>query len=169
MLLAVLYKNGKNNSVIHFRGQSGYLLLELLAVIFVIMMLTSGIMLESRGLEKAYYKNQVKLAAEQLGSELRSLQQNALYAASPTTFIDVNEKEAYQLSQGAQVLRVYRFKNYGCEGVYFSGALSSTSFGSDGAPRASGSYTLSHRKNKGCRYIVELQPVTGRVLVYEQK
>lgn len=147
--------------------QRGYLLLEMLAMIFVMLTVMGGIFLEGRSLEKVYYKQQIRLAAQQLAGDLRRLQRDAAYFS--ISYLDVVRPDGYQISRNALVRESYLFKNYGCDGVYFRAHLYSLSFSTDGVPRSSGSYVLGHKKLPDCRYFVEVQPVSGRVLVYEKK
>lgn len=148
-------------------GQSGYILLELLGMIFIMLIVMGGIFLENRSLETVYYKQQVKLAGQMLAGDLRRLQREAMHFS--ISYLDVSRADGYQISRNAQVMEAHAFKNYGCDGVYFRGNLYSLSFSADGVPRSSGSYVLGHRNLPDYRYFVEVQPVNGRVLTYEKK
>lgn len=109
------------------------------------------------------------MAANQVASELRLLQQDSLYSGISHTAFDIKDKNGYFLNRNTKVTKECWFKDYGCDGVYFNNYISSTYFKPDGAPYKSGRYTLCHKKLPGYRYVVEIQPVTGRVLVSEKK
>ena len=89
--------------------QSGYLLLELIAMIFVMLTVIGGIFLEGRSLEKVYYKQQIRLAAQQLAGDLRRLQRDATYFS--ISYLDVVRPDGYQISKNALVRESYLFKN----------------------------------------------------------
>lgn len=149
-------------------NQGGYILLELLTAIFIVLIILGGIMLQIGAYEKAYYKKQVYMAANQVANELRNLQQDSMYSNLYTS-IDINNREGYFLNRSAKVIKLCWFKDYGCDGVYFNHFIATTHFSKDGAPYKSGRYILSHKKLPEYQYVVEVQPITGRVLVSEKK
>lgn len=151
------------------KGESGYLLLELLAVFAIMVIVAGSMVLQSSSCVDAYYKQQVQCAARQLAASLRLLQQQAMYADSATVFLDTANSSGYYIVDGTYIIKQCSFASMGWSDVYFKERMPSAGFGTDGAPRFSGKYILCHKKLPKYKYLVELQPVTGRVLVYEKK
>ena len=149
--------------------QSGYILLEIMAAIFVLVISFSFILLKYDAYKDAYYKQQVYLAASQLSGDLRRMQQKAIYDNHAKPAIRTQNADSYLISQNAQVMKLHYCYEHGCSGVYFKARLYNISFGTDGVPTTSGKYILSHKNRPQCQYVVEVQPITGRVLVSEKK
>lgn len=145
-------------------------MLELLLACAVLIGMSGAVFLQGRAVMRQYYKQQVRLSAQLLAADLRALQQRALYKGSnamrklqPLS----TDNRVYTLVDGMNVVATIAFGDFGCDEVYFQRSIASVSFGTLGAPTANGEYVLRHRRleNFSCR--VALQPVTGRVLVYE--
>lgn len=143
--------------------------MELLAALAVIAAVGCSTMVQSSAWLEVCYKQQVQCAARQLAERLRLLQQEAMYADSATIFLDTSNIRGYYIVDGAYIVQSYTFASMGWPEVYFRERLPSAGFGTDGAPRSSGKYVLGHKKLPKYKYLVELQPVTGRVLVYEKQ
>lgn len=150
--------------------QRGFILWELLLACAVLLSAAGFLFVQGEAVARQYYKRQVRVAAQVLASDLRALQQRALYKGSnamrklqPLSA----DKSVYTLVDGMKVVATIAFSDFGCGEVYFQRSIASVSFGTLGAPTANGEYVLRHRKlgKFSCR--VALQPVTGRVLIYE--
>ena len=144
-------------------------MLELLALVAGIVVATSFVFVQSDRLWRHYHREQVRLSAQLLASDLRQLQQQALFQtdASAHDLKPTADRAGYYLTTKGIATSSVRFADYACEGVYFDAVLARMAFSQNGAPAASGYYRLRHREVAGFAYLVDVQPVTGRVLAYE--
>ena len=144
-------------------------MLELLALVAGIMVASSFVFVQSDRLWRHYHMEQVRLSAQLLASDLRQLQQQALFQtdASAHDLKPTADRAGYYLTTKGVATSSVRFADYACEGVYFDAVLARMAFSQNGAPAASGYYRLRHRELAGFAYLVDVQPVTGRVLAYE--
>ena len=149
--------------------QRGFVLLELLALVAGIMVASSFVFVQSDRLWRHYHMEQVRLSAQLLASDLRQLQQQALFQtdASAHDLKPTADRAGYYLTTKGVATSSVRFADYACAGVYFDAVLARMAFSQNGAPAASGYYRLRHRELAGFAYLVDVQPVTGRVLAYE--
>lgn len=137
----------------------------------ILAMCTALLLVRSSALQKQYHRLQVRVAAQALAADLRCLQQEALFqAADAQTFLTVgSDKTKYSFKKGMNIIRTVRFTSLNCEGVYFSSGIDRLAFSKAGNPTASGSYILKHNDLPNYRCQLSLQPVTGRVSVYEKE
>ena len=144
-------------------------MLELLALVAGIMVATSFVFVQSDRLWRHYHREQVRLSAQLLASDLRQLQQQALFQtdASAHDLKPTADRAGYYLTTKGVATSSVRFADYACAGVYFDAVLARLAFSQNGAPSTSGFYRLRHRELEGFAYQVDVQPVTGRVLAYE--
>ena len=144
-------------------------MLELLALVAGIMVASSFVFVQSDRLWRHYHREQVRLSAQLLASDLRQLQQQALFQtdASAHDLKPTADRAGYYLTTKGVATSSVHFADYACEGVYFDAVLARMAFSQNGAPAASGYYRLRHRELAGFAYLVDVQPVTGRVLAYE--
>lgn len=144
-------------------------MLELLALVAGIMVASSFVFVQSDRLWRHYHREQVRLSAQLLASDLRQLQQQALFQtdASAHDLKPTADRAGYYLTTKGVATSSVRFADYACEGVYFDAVLARMAFSQNGAPTASGYYRLRHGELAGFAYQVDVQPVTGRVLAYE--
>ena len=144
-------------------------MLELLALVAGIMVASSFVFVQSDRLWRHYHREQVRLSAQLLASDLRQLQQQALFQtdASAHDLKPTADRAGYYLTTKGVATSSVRFADYACEGVYFDAVLARMALSQNGAPAASGYYRLRHRELAGFAYQVDVQPVTGRVLAYE--
>ncbi len=145
-------------------------MLELLAVGAVLLVAVSLLFLQGQSLLRQYYKQQVRVVAQLLAADLRQLQQRTLYKSGSVTrkLRAFSDQSSYTLLAGWQnVAAKVDFAQEGCGEVYFSQVLSEATFSTSGAPSYNGEYVLRHRQLSDFCCRLALQPVTGRVLVYE--
>ena len=149
--------------------QRGFILLELLALVAGIMVASSFVFVQSDRLWRHYHREQVRLSAQLLASDLRQLQQQALFQtdASSHDLKPTADRAGYYLTTKGVATSSVRFADYACQGVYFDAVLARIAFSQNGAPSTSGYYRLRHKDVAGFAYLVDVQPVTGRVLAYE--
>ena len=143
-------------------------MLELLALVAGILFASSCIFLQSDKLWRHYHREQVRVSALLLASDLRQLQQEALFPEDTSSRdIRINpEKNGYFWTLKGSAVKAVHFTDYACEQVYFSSFLAKLSFSNNGAPSVNGYYRLQHRELDGFSYQVDVQPITGRVLAY---
>ncbi len=150
--------------------QRGFVLLELLAVGTILLVAVSLLFLQGQSLQRQYYKQQVRVVAQLLAADLRQLQQRTLFKSNNVTrkLSAYSDQSSYKLMDGWQTVAArVDFAQEGCGDVYFSQVLSEATFGTSGAPTYNGEYALRHRNLSDFCCRVALQPVTGRVLIYE--
>ena len=149
--------------------QRGFILLELLALVAGIILATSFVFVQNERLWRQYHKGQVRLSALLLASDLRQLQQQALFQtdASSHDLKPTADRAGYYLTTKGVATSSVRFADYACQGVYFDAVLARMAFSQNGAPSTSGYYRLRHKDVAGFAYLVDVQPVTGRVVAYE--
>ena len=144
-------------------------MLELLALVAGIMVASSFVFVQSDRLWRHYHMEQVRLSAQLLASDLRQLQQQALFQtdASSHDLKPTADRAGYYLTTKGVATSSVRFADYACQGVYFDAVLARMAFSQNGAPSTSGYYRLRHKDVAGFAYLVDVQPVTGRVVAYE--
>lgn len=153
------------------KGQRGWLLVELLAAC-ALLLLIAGLFVQGRSLQRQYQKNQVRVAAEMLAADLRQLQQQSMFqpdGAGSTLKVTGTQATAYAIYNGFVVEKSMKFAAVGCAEVYFSKKITSVYFSGSGSPVGSGDYVLRHKALSGFSCRLSLQPVTGRVTIYEEK
>ena len=149
--------------------QRGFILLELLALVAGIILATSFVFVQNERLWRQYHREQVRLSAQLLASDLRQLQQQSLFRVNAITK-DLRTNQAqngYYLTEKGVATSAIRFADYACDEVYFASYIARVGFSQNGAPSSNGFYRLRHKQLTGFGYQVDVQPITGRVLVYE--
>lgn len=152
--------------------QRGFILWELLFACAVLLSAAGLLLLQGEAVARQYYKRQVQVAAQLLAADLRALQQRTLYKGSNVTRTLQTlaaDESVYTLVDGMKRFATINFSDFGCDEVYFQRSIASVSFGALGAPTSNGEYVLRHRRLGDFSYRVALQPVTGRVMVYESE
>ena len=144
-------------------------MLELLALVAGIILATGFVYAQNERLWRQYHREQVRLSAQLLASDLRQLQQQALFQtdASSHDLKPTADRAGYYLTTKGVATSSVRFADYACQGVYFDAVLARIAFSQNGAPSTSGYYRLRHKDVTGFAYLVDVQPVTGRVVAYE--
>lgn len=152
------------------RLQEGYLQLELLVVILVLGLGAGALLQNPLGWFNFYYKTQLQTAAQLLASDLRHLQAQVMFHHVTSQYFlePTRNKAGYTISYDipAVILLERSFARGYCPEVYLKNSLT-LSFASSGSPSATGTLILGHRKLENYTLRVELQPITGRVLIYE--
>lgn len=151
--------------------QQGFMLLELLLAAGILLVCVGVFAVRDIALQTQYQKLQVRMVARALAADIRQLQQQALFQAEGAqVFLTVgSNKQAYSFKSGSSIVRTVKFASLDCAGVYFSTSIARLAFSKAGNPTASGSYILQHEKLKTYRCQLLVQPVTGRVSVYEKE
>lgn len=147
---------------------NGYLLTELLLLCCCLGILLAALALGNAPLERQYYKEQLRLAAYTMAADIRAMQQQTLFQAQNNMYtlrLSSSNKYGYILYRNNKVDRRVQFADVTLEG---DSQMKVLSYSENGNPTASGSYRLRHSQLADCSYLLTVQPVTGRVTVYEK-
>lgn len=150
-------------------NKPGYVLLEVLLTISIFLSLLSYMYIRETALQDSYKRNQVRMMANLLAADIRALQQRTLYRIDNKNLMLVANDEGYHLDKGIIREKTITFADYGCPDVYFEQKIVKIYFNEFYTPSATGSYILGHHGLKDFLCIISLQPVTGRVSIYETK
>ena len=152
------------------KGQRGFIQLELLCAAALLSYCAAQLLPCLQVWKSYHHKTQLQIAAGMLAEDLRSLQSQVMFhhCSSQFRLIPFSNSSGYSIAYGnpATVLLSRSFAQHHCAGVYFTNTLR-LGFASSGSPSSTGTLVLSHQELQDKAMSVELQPVTGRVLVYE--
>jgi len=158
----MLYK--KNIKQIDYR--KGFLILEILISIGVILVLCTLIYTPGETFLKQRYPIQLKIAAHSFASDIRAIQQSSLFEKDNVhQIIILSGKDGYYIENTQTKNRKYiYFADIGCENVFFHNqSYNRIYFTKSGASGSSGSYILKHKKNTKLSYTITIQVASGRV------
>lgn len=150
-------------------SRRGFILWELAALCAALLVGSAFVFAQSESVRRQHCKEQVRAMALLLASDIRQMQRRGLFqsASLGSTLNVASEKNYYYFVKGTQIEKTVYFSAFGCGEVYLVSTLHKLDFGSGGAPSASGAITLCHRAIEDFSCKVEVQPITGRVLVGE--
>lgn len=147
-------------------SQRGFVLLELLSALTILLVLCCFCYTPSKKFLALQYPLQLKIAAQMTAADIRTFQQDILFnASSKDRIVILSSKEGYIIeSNNRKNKRYVYFKDIGCEGVYFATCVDNyISYSNTGAPTKPGAYVLKHRKDSTISYTITLQVSSGRV------
>lgn len=150
-------------------SSQGYITIEILAAAAILLLLVSLSYTPSQAFLKQYHRMQVRIAAQHLASDIRRLQQKALFgnnisdAISITTNLDGYIWKDVRAGTNTTIL----FRDIGCSDVYLDNKISTIGFTPIGAPNATGSYILKHKQDKDFKCTLTVQVSTGRLDISE--
>ena len=118
---------------------------------------------------RQFHRMQVRIAAQHFASDVRKLQQSALFSNNINDCLTVltNNEGYYLLQQGLNQESRTTFEQIGCEGVYFKKKLSSLRFSEIGSPNITGNYELRHEAEGSFACVLTLQVASGRLDINE--
>lgn len=152
------------------KKQAGLIQLELLLIVVFLGVSASTLLPTQLSWKNAYHRLQLRTAATLIASDLRQLQSQVMFGHqnSQFQFRTDSDRSGYRIYHGAPeaVLLKRSFRSGFCSEIYFKSSTP-LGFASSGSPSASGTLTLGHRNLEEAFINVELQPVTGRVLIHE--
>ena len=148
--------------------ERGFLLVEVLAVSVILIFLTGILLPQSDGYVKHCAKMQVRAAASILASDMRKLQQQALFGDGEQRYLR-SLSSGYDFYVRGRKVEQVRFADYGWNVVLSWPKRFNVQFGVNGSPTASGTWILRHAEKSEYGYVVAVQPVTGRVVVSESE
>lgn len=155
----------------HLTQSSGYITLEILSAIIILLILAGLSYTPSTAYLKQYHRMQVRIASQRFATDIRSLQQKALFGNNTGDKLIVsgdNQGYYWQCIQNNSRTYTY-FQKIGCDGVYFKEKYSTVQFSSTGAPSGNTDYVyeLRHYKDDNFCCKLTLQVVSGRVDISE--
>ena len=152
----------------HLNKQAGFLLIEVLAVVALLVVLAGVLLPQSVGYTKHYARWQVRAAANLLAADMRKLQQQALFGEGEQRYLrSLSSGYDYYL-KGKKVKQV-RFADYGWSVELTWPKRFNVQFGVNGGPTSSGTWVVQHSEFSGVSCTVAVQPVTGRIVVSESE
>lgn len=147
---------------------NGYLLTELLLLCGCLGLLFTALAWCNAPLTRQYYKEQLRLAAYTMAADIRNMQQQTMFQAQNNMYtlrLSSSNKYGYILYRNNKVDRRVQFTDVTLEG---DSQMKVLSYSENGNPTASGSYRLRHSQLTDRSYLLTVQPVTGRVTIYEK-
>lgn len=123
----------------------------------------------SQMLQRQYCKQQMRYAAYLLAADIRQIQQRMIFQPENylyTLKVSGNDKHGYRIYREKKVWKRVRLEptiSLTCEAQ-----MKSLSYDENGSPSVSGGYSLEHQQLPGVCVWLTVQPVTGRVTVYEK-
>lgn len=145
--------------------------LELLAAAILTVVLLTALAAGTDGYIKQQRKVQLMTAANMLAEDIRTMQQQSIFSDRVLNrqLRVAADSGGYDLYKDRKVVRKIVFSERGCADVYFGKKITQVHFTNTGSPSSTGDFELRHRRLTGYKYIVSIQPVTGRVVVSEGK
>lgn len=155
----------------HLSPSSGYITLEILLATIILLILIGLSYTPSTAYLKQYHRMQVRIAAQHFATDIRALQQKALFGNNTSDKLVVLSDNSgyYRLLTNTNERSYTYFHKIGCEGVYFKEKLATVQFSSTGAPSSSSDfvYELKHREDADFSCNLTLQVASGRLDVNE--
>lgn len=150
---------------------SGYITLEIIIATVIILILAGLSYTPNTGYLKQYRRMQVRIAAQHFATDIRNLQQKALFgnnASDKLVVLSGNQGYYWLGSQNNNRTYTY-FSKIGCDGVYFKEKLATVQFSSSGAPAGSSDYVyeLKHYDDSSFVCKLTLQVSSGRLDIDE--
>ena len=148
--------------------QAGFLLVEILAVVALLVVLAGVLLPQSASYSKHYARLQVRAAANLLAADMRKLQQQTIFGEGEQRYLrSLSSGYDYYL-KGKKVKEV-RFADYGWKVELTWPKRFNVQFGVNGGPTYSGTWVVQHSEVSGISCKVAVQPVTGRIVVSESE
>ena len=148
---------------------AGYLLLELLLALGCLGLAAVMLYPGSKTLQRQYYRQQLCYTAYLLAADIRQMQQQTLFQPENYTYtlkVSDKDKHSYRIERAHKIWKLVRLEptiSLTCEAQ-----MKSLSYDENGSPGVSGGYSLEHQQLPGMYFLLSVQPVTGRVTVYEK-
>lgn len=146
--------------------ERGFLLVEVLAVAFILLGLTAIVLPRSNAYIRQCAKLQVRTAANLLASDMRKLQQQALFGEGEQRYLR-SLSTGYDFYERGKKVKQVRFADKGWDIVLSWPKRFNVQFGVNGGPSATGTWVLRHNKLSDFSCEVAVQPVTGRIVISE--
>lgn len=148
---------------------AGYLLLELLLTLGCLGLAAVMLYPGSKTLQRQYYRQQLRYTAYLLAADIRQMQQQTLFQPENymyTLKVSAKDKHGYRIDRAHKIWKRVRLDadiSLTCEKE-----IKNLSYNETGNPTDIGSYRLEHRQLPDMYCQLTVQPVTGRVSVYEK-
>lgn len=149
--------------------QRGYLLIEIAVAISLVL---GTVLLSFKGID--YYKDylakvQLRAAANIVVSDLIYLQQKSLFDGDMSSYKMDTERNGYIIKSSKSCIKKVDFAQIGCSNVYFNQYSVRIAFSNNGRPKGTYNLEIRHGGLKDVYYIIDIEPVTGRVVLHEKK
>lgn len=144
-------------------------MLELLLALGCLGLAAVMLYLGSKTLQRQYYRQQLCYTAYMLAADIRQMQQQTLFQPENYTYtlkVSDKDKHSYRIERAHKIWKCVRLDadiSLTCEK-----AIKNLSYNENGNPTAIGGYRLEHRQLPDMYCQLTVQPVTGRVSVYEK-
>lgn len=149
----------------------GYITLEILLAAGILAMLSGLSYTPSTAYLKQFHRMQVRIAAQHFATDIRSLQQKALFGNDISDkLVILSNNQGYYWLDSQNNHRTYTyFSKIGCDGIYFKEKLAAVQFSSSGAPTGSTDYVyeLKHYEDDSFICKLTLQVASGRLDISE--
>ena len=148
---------------------AGYLLLELLLALGCMGLAAVMLYPGSKTLQRQYYRQQLCYTAYLLAADIRQMQQQTLFQPENYTYtlkVSDKDKHSYRIERAHKIWK--RVKLDADISLTCEKAIKNLSYNENGNPTAIGGYRLEHRQLPDMYCQLTVQPVTGRVSVYER-
>lgn len=150
---------------------SGFITLEIIIASAILLMLAGLSYTPSAPYLRQYHRMQVRIAAQHFATDIRSLQQKALFGNNASDkLVILSDNQGYYWLGTQNNSRTYTyFSRIGCEGVYFKEKLATVQFSSTGAPAGSSDYVYELKHYADASFICKLtlQVASGRLDIDE--
>lgn len=150
---------------------AGYITLEILLATAILLILSGLSYTPSTAFLKQYHRMQVRIAAQHFATDIRNLQQKALFGNSVNDklVISSDNKGYYLLFAKTNEQKYTDFTQIGCHGVYFKEKFSTIQFSPSGAPSGSSDfvYELRHYDDRSFACQLKVQVSSGRLDINE--
>lgn len=150
---------------------TGYITLEILLATAILLILSGLSYTPSTAYLKQYRRMQVRIAAQHFATDIRNLQQKALFGnnVNDKLVISSDNHSYYWLFSQTNDKKHTDFNQIGCHGVYFKEKFSTIQFSPSGAPADSSDYVyeLRHYDDESFACQLKLQVASGRLDINE--
>lgn len=161
-------KKAKGKERTLFEG--GFIQLELLAAALLLGLVANALLPKPQSWLHFYHKAQLQATARLLAADLRHLQSQITlnHRDRKYVFYPNQNGKSYTISSGqtGDFLQNRNFERCYCSEVYMQNTPI-LGFSPSGSPTFTGALILKHRQLTDYFLTVELQPVSGRVLIHE--
>lgn len=147
----------------------GFLLAEILACSLLLLITAGSLCMGGNAYLRYYHKSQVRQAAHMLAADIRLLQQQSMFGDGifSRQLKFMADKSGYGFYINRRLSRKVFFEMAGCGGVYLDNGMAYVQYSDGGSPSLTGRIVLRHRNLAAYSCVLEIQPVTGRVLFNE--
>lgn len=151
--------------------KSGFIFTDILAGCFILGLAAAMLLVGGSSWLKYYHQKQLKQAAAVLSADIRLLQRQSLFddGILNRQIKFMTDKKGYAFYVDRKVKKRIYFSDFGCGDVRLDNKLAYVQYTNNGSPSMTGNIILKHQKLPGSFCTISIQPVTGRVVISEEK